>query len=630
MTTPQNYRPATQRDVEVITPASMTNWFAPLQLIQTGIKALLGTIFGSYLDRRELQAALLRGDLHEEARRLDYSNRGELWIDYVADLGDGWDSTYTIAHLIAQERLLLGGAETKRGELLVMGGDETYPTATVDNYQAKLKDPYRSALPWLDEDRRPKLFAVAGNHDWYDGLGSFLKVFCQERSIGAWKTQQSRSYFALKLPYRWWLWGIDIQLETDIDKPQIDYFDYFAQQLQPGDRVILCTPTSSWVDAGNDDASARAEERSHQNLSFLEDRIRKRGGEIVVNLAGDLHHYSHYVRRDGDRHKFTAGGGGAFLYGTNELPGWLRLYEGRTTREEYQRVAAYPDPPTSKWLRLGTLGFFYQNLAFSAFLGAFYLFYVWLLQSASKVPNPHLGGKTLMEVAAGLTFEAGASLCKLLSSFYWVLAHSPGTTLVTLIFVLGLWAFCDQQPGAKGTLKRVLFGGGHGVLHVLLALLLFWLFAKLNLGPARHWLDLPPEAWLDHPFQTLLFGVEMLAGGMVLGGTLFGAYLVLANALAGFHGQLVFSAQAIAGYKNFLRLHLTRDKLAVYAVGVEKVHRRWRLNAAAKPAQPPPGVHGARWIFSIAGDNRKPWLEPDDDKGQPFLIEAPVEILKRQ
>ena len=66
------------------------------------------------------------------------------------------------------------------------------------------------------------------------------------------------------------------------------------------------------------------------------------------------------------------------------------MYEGRQTRDEYRKVAAYPDAPASRRLRLGALGFFYRNLAFSAFLGAFYLFYGWLLQSASKVPNPHL------------------------------------------------------------------------------------------------------------------------------------------------------------------------------------------------------------------------------------------------
>ena len=370
MTPPPGLRPATQSDVEVIAPAAMTNWFAPAQLIRTGVKALLGTLFGSYLDRREVEAALLQGDLAAEGTRHDYSDRSEIWIDYVADLGDGWDSTYTIALLLARARLRVGDADIPRGELLVMGGDQVYPTATVADYQAKLKDPYRSALPWLAEEQRPHVYAIPGNHDWYDGLTAFLKVFCQQRSIGAWLTRQSRSYFAIKLPHRWWLWAVDIQLETDIDKPQIDYFDYFARALEPGDRLILCTPTSSWIDAGDDAAAARAEQRSHQNLNFLEDRIRKRGASIVVNLSGDLHHYSHYVRRETDRHKFTAGGGGAYLYGTNDIPTQLHLYEGRDSKEEYRQVAAYPDPPTSRRLRFGALGFFYKNVAFSAFLGA--------------------------------------------------------------------------------------------------------------------------------------------------------------------------------------------------------------------------------------------------------------------
>jgi len=629
VTTPPGLRPATQSDVEVIAPAAMTNWFAPAQLIRTGVKALLGTLFGSYLDRREVEAALLQGDLEAERMRLDYSDRDEIWIDYVADLGDGWNSTYTIALLLSRARLRVGDADVPRGELLVMGGDQVYPTATVADYQTKLKDPYRSALPWLAEEQRPHVYTIPGNHDWYDGLTAFLKVFCQQRSIGAWLTRQSRSYFALKLPHRWWLWAVDIQLETDIDKPQIDYFDYFAGALEPGDRLILCTPTSSWIDAGDDAAAARAEERSHQNLNFLEDRIRRRGASIVLNLSGDLHHYSHYVRRDGDRHKFTAGGGGAYLYGTNDLPTQLHLYEGRDAKEEYRQVAAYPDPSTSRQLRFGALGFFYKNLAFSIFLGAFYLVYAWLLQSASTVPHRALDGRTLMEALAALPLSAGRSWCELLSSGYAVLAHSPAATLVTLVMVGGMWAFCDRQPGLKGMLKRLLFGGGHGVLHVLLALVLFWAAARLNLGPFQRWSGLASEVWLNHPLQAALFALEVVGGGIVLGGTLMGAYLVLANALAGLHSQFVFAAQAMPDYKNFLRMHLTRDKLTIYPIGVRKVHRRWRRSSAAAPAQPPAGVSRARWVFSVPREDPGPWLMPDDGNGQPLLIEPPVEIVRR-
>ena len=34
--------------------------------------------------------------------------------------------------------------------------------------------------------------------------------------------------------------GIDIQLDTYIDNPQMEYFNAQAQRLRPGDAVILC------------------------------------------------------------------------------------------------------------------------------------------------------------------------------------------------------------------------------------------------------------------------------------------------------------------------------------------------------------------------------------------------------
>lgn len=627
MPTPSNVRSATKRDIEVIARGPMTNWFAPQQLARTGIKVALGLVFGAYLDRREVEAALLQHNLAQEAAALNYADRDEVWIDYVADTGDGWDSTYSIALLLAQERLALGGVQTPRADILVMGGDQVYPTSTVDDYQNKLKNPFRCALPWRPEAQRPDLFVLPGNHDWYDGLASFLKVFCQQRSIGAWRTRQTRSYFALKLPYDWWLWAVDIQLETDIDFPQIAYFDYFAQQLREGHRVILCTPTSSWTEAG-DEAAAAKEERSHQNLSFLEDRIRKHGGEVAVNVAGDLHHYSHYVCEDKGTHKFTAGGGGAYLYGTHELPERLELYEGRESKEQYTMKAAYPGAAESKRLRLGALGFFYKNLAFSAFLGGLYVFYSWLLQSESKVPNPHLKA-TLMQDLHDADFGIGTFFCVVLSKVYWVVAHSPGASFLTLFIVVSLWAFCDGQPGLRGAVKRIVLGGGHGILHVLLAILLLWGFSKLNLGPLQDWLGHRGDTgWLDHPLQVLLFLAETLVAGGVLGGTLMGVYLIVAN-LAGLHGQDVFSAQAIPDYKNFLRLHLTRERLTIYPVGLAKVHRSWNLSPAAQANEVPAGLPRGSWAFSIPEEHPGPWLEPADNPEQPFLIEPPVTIVPR-
>ena len=79
----------------------MVDWMAPGQLAQTGIKAVVSDIFGSYADKRDVMAAL------DPDPELDdkFATADELWIDYVADLGDGFDSTYTMARLLAAPRL---------------------------------------------------------------------------------------------------------------------------------------------------------------------------------------------------------------------------------------------------------------------------------------------------------------------------------------------------------------------------------------------------------------------------------------------------------------------------------------------------------------------------------------------
>ena len=71
----------------------------------------------------------------------------------------------------------------------------------------------------------PTVYAIPGNHDWYDGLTGFMRLFGQDdRWLGGWRTNQTRSYFAVELPHDWWLWGIDIQSDSLIDEPQLDFF----------------------------------------------------------------------------------------------------------------------------------------------------------------------------------------------------------------------------------------------------------------------------------------------------------------------------------------------------------------------------------------------------------------------
>jgi hypothetical protein len=69
---------------------------------------------------------------------------------------------------------------------------------------------------------------------------SFMRLFDQRRTLGAWKTFHSRSYFARKLPHGFWLLGVDIHHESDINQPQIEYFCELARQtMRDSDRMIL-------------------------------------------------------------------------------------------------------------------------------------------------------------------------------------------------------------------------------------------------------------------------------------------------------------------------------------------------------------------------------------------------------
>jgi hypothetical protein len=82
-----------------------------------------------------------------------------------------------------------------------MGGDQVYPTPSTEGYEDRLKGPYIAALPCPPHGvPRPTLYALPGNHDWYDGLTAFLRLFVRVKTdnIGGWRTEQSRSYFAVE------------------------------------------------------------------------------------------------------------------------------------------------------------------------------------------------------------------------------------------------------------------------------------------------------------------------------------------------------------------------------------------------------------------------------------------------
>ncbi|HVR40045.1 MAG TPA: metallophosphoesterase, partial [Thermoanaerobaculia bacterium] len=571
----------------------MVGWFDPSQLARTGIQAVLSSVFGSYADRREVQAALAAQEIlraREDKTEpgppyFDYSDREDLWFDYIADVGDGFDSTYQMARQVAAEELDVP-AKTKRGEFLIFGGDQVYPTASREEYQDRFSGVYRAALPWTDDQKgSPVMFAVPGNHDWYDGLTSFTRLFCQKRWIGGWKTKQNRSYFAIRLPNNWWIWSIDVQLASDVDYPQTQYFaDLAAKHMEKGSKVILCTAEPSWT------YSAMKGPHAYDNLAYFEEKfIDAYGHKHVVGLAGDLHTYARYESGTAPytKQRFICGGGGAYLYPTHALPTHLDLPESDGKERRYGAKSFFPDISASKWMSWGTLWFPLKNWAFALFMGTLYLIVAWSLQSTSIVlQGVNFGAEalsagegsrnlTFIEEIGRLEYNQGAKIWDIV---WHLVAVSPTSLILFAALIGGLIAFADI--GNK--FGKFVTGGLHAAAHVTALIGLMWLVSYIDISIAK--------GNVANVLFSFVFGLQMILLGGLAGSILMGLYLTISNRIAGAHTNEVFSCQSIPDYKEFLRFYLDKNgKLTIYPIGVKKVPRSWTLwmdanaGAAAEP-----------------------------------------------
>jgi type IV secretory pathway VirB2 component (pilin) len=562
-------------------PERMVRWLSPTGLASSAFRVLLAGIFGLYSDKRELEEVLPKRD----PVRDDLSARAELWIDYVADLADGWNPTYAVAWLLAQQKLQLERNVTQRGDVLVMGGDQVYPFATEGQYARRLLAPYQAALPCTPEGESPRLYAIPGNHDWYDGLTTFMRLFCRRQWIGGWQTAQDRSYFAVKLPRGWWLWGLDIQFDFYIDRPQLDFFEALARSEEPADerKIILVTARPSWVhEALEGDKQAR--NQAKRNLEYFERKIiREHKWRLIVAISGDHHHYARYETDEGPQQKITCGGGGAFLYPTHGLPASVDWPEDDGGREKlYTRAGVYPSPGDSKRLRVRALLVPFTNPSFWALMGVVHLLFAWMIRFG-------LGA----DPGSGPQGVRGAGLYDLVVG----LVRNPVGLIFAAIVVLGLRTFARMGGWERGVSWVV--GIAHALVQVTVVITLIWAFAA-------------PPAFADlatWPF--LLFFLPLLGviGGLV-GGLLMGFYLWVSQ-LAGKHANEAYSSAHIQDYKSFLRLRIAEDgSLTIFPIALDRVPRRW----SAVPR----------------GDPQDPWFKPADGEVTARLIEPPIPVGQRE
>ncbi|CAM3768224.1 preprotein translocase subunit YajC [Paracidovorax anthurii] len=622
--------------IEFYTHERMVNWLGPLQLLQTGLRTAVAVTLGAFADPREVQAALKPSSTNPPVD-VPADAEGGVWVDYLADTGDGWDSTYSMALCVSQDvRLREPDLTLPRGRVLLLGGDQVYPTPARNGYRTRFLDPFRAASPAPVPTDPPKdpdepvavadprvIVATPGNHDWYDGLRGFAQLFCNGKPVGDWQTRQRTSYYALRLPGGWWVWGLDLQLESAIDRPQREYFEQMKLLLQPGDRVVVCTPEPSWVDeaervAREDQKTLPSIETQTPRFRSLRDIEQLLGAHLAAVLAGDSHHYARYAPQAGTAgpQRITCGGGGAFLHGTHQLPDPPKPIAVAGVRQHYALKGVYPDKRTSERLRNRAWRLPTRNLSFCGVLAVLYLLFVWMVQSASKVPHPARGSLSLMEKLAQLEATWG-HVGEAWHQLFWAMAHSPSS----VVFALAIIASCAALSASgvkRGTQLAFAAGALHGLLHLGLAVGLLWLMGRVNLTHL---------GWsADDLRQVALFGLETLLLGGGFGGLLFGIWMVLANALWGLHGEEVLSSQCIADHKCFLRMHFTPAGLTIYPLKLDKVCRRWSMG------------HGVQqlarvkrtWRLRVAAGAVGPRFVPAAGQASPVaslqLIEPPITI----
>jgi Calcineurin-like phosphoesterase len=559
-------------------------WYAPLQLLRTGRLIAIATVFGRHADPRLAAATTHVGSDQRVAPGAaafaphDYSDReAPFWIDYVSDTGDGWDATYTVAYHVAQDELTLcvgerlsHGAEpvhTERGRILIFGGDEVYPTASLEEYETRLVLPYEYAFPETAGSgrERPHVFAIPGNHDWYDSLVSFTRLFCWRRRFAGWEAPQLRSYFALKLPKGWWLIGTDLQLGGEIDARQHAAFERIARAIGPDEQVIMCHAEPNWLyEATYPDEYAYRSIREFEGLF---------GDRIKLFLAGDYHHYVRHENEAGVQ-KIVAGGGGAFLHLTNGPDD--SVLRGNGEEGPFCCRKRYPSWWTSWWLCWTNLLLFpFRNWPFGFATAPAYA----VTASALIFPGTEAlsGFDLLVQVVQQISLEP--------FSLFWVVAVA-----------LGIIFFTDTSK----LWYRWTAGTIHALSHVTAAVLLGGaISAVLERYLANHNPD-----WLAWHAPMAVLGTAL--AGYAVGPIVLALYLTLSLNLFRRHGNDASSALRSPDYKNFLRIRIDEaGQLTIFPIGIRRVATRFRLPRNATHSR-------------LVPQNGSP----------PFLIEAPVRLRR--
>jgi calcineurin-like phosphoesterase family protein len=266
---------------------------------------------------------------------VDHSQKERISFVVMGDTGEGDASQYAVV-----PPLLNAAAGT---EFLFICSDVIYPAGGIDAYRDRFFRPY-SGYPG-------PIYAVPGNHDWYDDLAGFMFHFCgvEERppvraeSVRGWirnllsskpkpantaavaemhalrptpaqQSHQPAPYFAIDAgPVR--LVAIDTGITGVVDRDQAEWLRQVSRE--PDKPKVLLTGKPIYVDGKHRPGKIEDSEQT------VDDIVRDPAHGYVAAIGGDIHNYQRYpvTLPDGRVIQYVvSGGGGAFMHATHKIP----------------------------------------------------------------------------------------------------------------------------------------------------------------------------------------------------------------------------------------------------------------------------------------------------------------------
>lgn len=309
------------------------SWLDPRTLwaARNGVVASwLGDPTGSTRSRWVAQRAAAGAPADKVIRR-DDPDRFSFMV--IGDTGEGDDPQYAVVP---------GFLKVSQGtRFAVVASDVIYPVGSADDYGTKFFRPY-AGYP-------APIYAVPGNHDWYEDLGAFMRVFCGDapplpaepkprpltkawlrsllwhrarpgdgeqldavRELRREHAVQPGPYWAIDAgPVR--IIGIDTGLLGTLDAEQGAWLREVSRGPLP---KILVTGSPLYVDGEHHPCAI-------EGGGTVDEIVRAPEHRYVAAIGGDIHNYQRYPVRlaDGRTLQYVvSGGGGAFMHATHTIP----------------------------------------------------------------------------------------------------------------------------------------------------------------------------------------------------------------------------------------------------------------------------------------------------------------------